>query len=158
MSRAASLLVLLGVVGCGPPAQTAPTAQAAPAKKVGWQIAPAEGEIAPYVAKALTSAKQQNRQLLVYVGASWCEPCKRFHDAVAAGKLDATFPQLDLVEYDLDRDDQRLRSAGYASQYIPLFAKPLADGRGSGKQFAGSVKGEAAIGDLERKLTALLQN
>lgn len=154
MRRAASelsaiLLVLVGVglVSCG-----APTRQ-----KLTLEAAPAEGAIAPYIAGKLQAAQQQRRQLLVYVGAKWCEPCKRFHDAAKAGRFDARFPQLDLVEFDLDRDDARLRQAGYVSEYIPLFARPLADGRGSGRQFAGSVKGEAALGDLEQKLATLLQ-
>ena len=39
---------------------------------------------------------------------------------------------------------------------IPLFALPGADGRASGKQIEGSVKGEAAVGEISPRLAALL--
>lgn len=161
MRRTRSSLVIALLVGllfalldgaCGQPAPPPQQLQ-----KVSLSAAPAEGDVAPFVASTLAAAKQKNRKLLVYVGAKWCEPCKRFHDAVTQGKFDARFPQLDLVEFDLDRDESRLRAAGYTSEYIPLFARPDDNGRGSGRQFAGSIKGEAALGDLERKLTSLLQ-
>ena len=101
----------------------------------------------------------RGRRVLVYVGASWCEPCQRFHDAVASGGLDADprFGELRLVEFDLDHDADRLREAGYAARLIPLLAVPLADGRASGKQMEGSIKGEGAVAQMAPRLSALLR-
>ena len=118
--------------------------------------AAATGEVAPLVTAELGRARHDGRQLLVYVGATWCEPCRRFHAAAAAGKLNQAFPSLRLYEFDLDRDRARLERAGYRSELIPLFARPNSDGRASGRQIEGSIKGDGAVGEIAPRLRALL--
>lgn len=116
--------------------------------------APAEVEVAPWVAAEV--ARAGGRDVVVYVGASWCEPCRYFHDAVAAHRLDARFPGLRLLEFDLDRDEARLTAAGYSAEMIPLFALPAADGRAAGPMMAGSIKGPGAVDEIAPRLAALL--
>ncbi|MFO0755991.1 MAG: thioredoxin [Byssovorax sp.] len=116
----------------------------------------AGGEVAPAVKAELVRARGANKRLLVYVGATWCEPCQRFHDAAAKGELDTVFPDLRLLEFDLDRDKEALERAGYASRMIPLFALPNEDGTGSGQQIEGSIKGPGAVAQIRPRLTALL--
>jgi thiol-disulfide isomerase/thioredoxin len=118
--------------------------------------APAVGPVADIVKKAREREKADGRDLVVYVGAKWCEPCQRFHKAAAAGELDTDFPQLTLLEFDLDEDRDRLESAGYKSQLIPLFVMPSADGRASENRFEGSVKGNAAVSNIAPRLRSLL--
>ena len=101
-------------------------------------------------------AARPGRPLLVYVGAPWCEPCRRFHEAAAGGKLDAAFPGLVLLELDADRDGERLKRAGYSSRLIPLFAVPGPDGGASGRQIEGSIKGDGAVAEISPRLAALL--
>ena len=105
---------------------------------------------------ALTQAHADGRTLLVYVGAKWCEPCQRFHHAVEKGELDAAFPRLSILGFDADRDATVLGAAGYTSRLIPLFALPRDDGRASGKQIEGSVKGEAAVNEITPRLRNLI--
>jgi hypothetical protein len=123
---------------------------------VDWMAAPAEGAVAEIVQREVARAGRDGHHLLVYVGAVWCEPCQRFHQAAQKGELDATFPGLRLLEFDLDRDRDRLHQAGYASKMIPLFALPRADGVSSGEQVEGAIKGERAVDYLAPKLRALL--
>ena len=125
-------------------------------RHVEWTPAAPAGEVAPLVQRELARARSDGRRLLVYVGATWCEPCRRFHDAAAAGKLDAEFGTLRLLEFDFDRDEPRLREAGYVSRLIPLFAAPGPDGRSSGRQMEGSIKGDGAVGEISPRLRALL--
>ena len=125
-------------------------------KKLEWVNAPA-GDVARIVKSETARAAAAGRQVLVYVGATWCEPCRRFHDAVQAGLLDEQFGSLRLVEFDLDKDAPRLAEAGYAPKLIPLLALPDSEGRASGRQTEGSVKGNGAVADLVPRLTALLQ-
>jgi hypothetical protein len=61
-----------------------------------------------------------------------------------------------MLVFDLDRDGERLASAGYVSKYIPLFALPKTDGTSSGKQIEGGIKGEGAVAYITPKLQALL--
>jgi thiol-disulfide isomerase/thioredoxin len=119
-------------------------------------VAAAPGDVPTIVKAALASASHDHRQLLVYVGATWCEPCRRFHQAAAQHALDRDFPSLRLLEFDDDRDGQRLAAAGYVGKYIPMFVKPGADGRSSGRQIEGSVKGDGAVNEIVPRLKTLL--
>lgn len=118
--------------------------------------AAAEGDAAKVVREERERAKSDGRDLVVYVGAKWCEPCQRFHTAANRGDLDKDFPGLTLLEFDLDDDRERLSAAGYVAQYIPLFALPQPDGRASNRMFSGSVKGEGAVGNIAPRLRGLL--
>ena len=99
---------------------------------------------------------QQGKQLVVYVGASWCEPCRRFHDAAVAGQLDTVFPGVRMLAFDADRDAQALAHAGYTSNLIPLFALPNPDGTASDRRIEGSIKGEGAVGQIVPRLQQML--
>ncbi len=156
-------LPLLVAVGCRSTSDVAPEPGPRPAEsaavrtgKVRLVDAPAEGEVEAAVLDAAAHAGAENRRLVVYVGAKWCEPCQRFHHAAERGELDATFPDVDFLTFDLDRDNERLASAGYVSKLIPLFALPGPDGRASGKQVEGGVKGEGAVASISPRLKGLL--
>jgi hypothetical protein len=137
------------------PAKVAPSSSPAEAH-VRIVPAAAQGDVAAIVRAELGRAREARRDLLVYVGATWCEPCQRFHDAAARGELDATFPTLTLLEFDLDRDDDRLAAAGYASELIPLFVVPQSDGRASSEHVEGGIKGEGAVAFMVPRLRAML--
>ena len=152
--------LVLGPVACKGSAQP-PEPDPAPAATVSSPhvrvsaAAPAGG-VGPIVREALARAVAQRRRVLVYVGASWCEPCQRVHQAADRGDLDGVLGDVDLLEFDWDRDGDRLREAGYTSRYVPLFALPRADGMASGKQVEGAVKGEGAIAFIVPRLKKLL--
>ncbi len=118
--------------------------------------APAAGDVALAVRQAMAAAAAEEHRLVVYVGAVWCEPCRRFHEAAARGDLDAVFGSVTLFEFDLDRDGARLAAAGYSSAYVPLFALPSADGRASGEQVDGAIKGDGAVPFVVARLARLL--
>ena len=101
-------------------------------------------------------AKGDGRDLVVYVGAKWCEPCQYFHKAALKGDLDGDFPELTILESDLDEDRDRLAAAGYVGEFIPLFAMPAADGRASDRKFEGSVKGNGAVANIAPRLRKIL--
>lgn len=134
---------------------SAPPPPSAPAQ-LEWLDAPATADIAAYVAPLMSRAAADHKTLLVYVGAAWCEPCRYFHEAAVGHKLDAEFGDLRIVAFDDDRDHAALATAGYRSPMIPLFALPGPDGRASGKQFGGSIKGDGAVAQISPKLRALV--
>jgi hypothetical protein len=145
--------------GCsrGEPAQPEPAPEAAAPGRVEFIAAPdGSPDIAGLVREIRERAKRERRDLVVYVGAAWCEPCTRFHKAAEAGDLDKRLPSLQLLEFDLDRDRERLDQAGYGSARIPLFAVPDSDGRGSPLRIEGSVKGEQAVDEIVPRLQALI--
>jgi len=103
-----------------------------------------DGDVAEWVRAQIVALKARRRVALIYVGASWCEPCRAFHRAAEKGQLDSAFPNLTFLEFDADRDGERLANAGYYSKLIPLFAAPADDGRATGRQIEGGMKGEGA--------------
>jgi hypothetical protein len=133
-------------------------AAAAPKPSVGHiqVVHPPLGELPPIVKGEAERASAAGRQLVVYVGATWCEPCQRFHQAVERGELDETFPKLTLMEFDADHDGERLKLAGYTSRFIPLFVVPKADGTSSDKRVEGGIKGDGAVSFVAGKLKELL--
>lgn len=165
MNRWAVVVLALALAaGCKSQEESAPqpsphataSSRSAPAGHVRVTKAPPGGEVEPIVRDAMEKAGAEKRRLVVYVGATWCEPCQRFHHAAEGGELDATFPDLTLLEFDLDHDGERLASAGYVSKYIPLFALPAPNGTASGKQVEGGIKGEGAVAFITPRLQKLL--
>lgn len=116
-----------------------------------------QAPLEPFVQQHVEEADASGQRVLVYVGATWCEPCQRFHKALESGQLDESLAGTKFVEFDADRDREELRAAGYASKYIPLFSVPDQSGHASGRAIEGSVKGDSAVRDnLVPRLLALL--
>jgi hypothetical protein len=164
LARLSLLLALDSGMDCRTRADTAPepdgdatpTGATHTTARVRIVAAGREGDVAAIVRVEAAEATRAGRRLVVYVGATWCEPCQRFHDAAARGDLDMRFGDVTLLEFDLDRDGERLTAAGYASQYVPLFALPGPDGTSSGRQIDGAIKGEGAVAFVVPRLAKLL--
>lgn len=115
------------------------------------------GAIEPWVQEQVELADAAHLRVLVYVGASWCEPCQHFHQAVERGELNGPLNGLRFLEFDQDRDASALKVAGYLYQYIPVLALPDPDGRNHGRMISGSIKGPRAVQEnLVPRLQALL--
>jgi len=114
------------------------------------------GDVAAQARAFSARARAQGRQPLIYVGASWCEPCRYFHAAAERGELDGSLPRLALLEFDRDTDGPRLDAAGYASRMIPLFVVPGEDGRGTDARIEGSIHGPGSPNQIAPRLRAIL--
>jgi thiol-disulfide isomerase/thioredoxin len=139
-----------------PPAHATET-PSRPANRPEFVLAPATGEVVDIVTAAKAEAVADERTLLVYVGASWCEPCQYFHAALDEGTLDDSLAGVRFLEFDADEDRDRLRAAGYSSRMIPLFVAPGPDGRAGPRRTEGGVKGPAAVDNLRERLVALVR-
>jgi hypothetical protein len=160
LSKGIVLLLCLTAAACETShgSAAAPAEAPKPAAKLEFIVAPPRVDVAEWVKANIASEKAKGRQVLVYEGATWCEPCQRFHAAAEAGKLNAAFGNLTLLQFDADRDIEGLLIAGYASSLIPLFALPGPDGRASGKYIEGGIKGEDAADQIVPRLQGLLAN
>ena len=88
-------------------------------------------------------AKAEGRVLVVYVSATWCEPCKKLRAELASGRLDDRLAHVTLLAFDADRDGDRLGAAGYSYQFVPFVALPGADGHPLDSQQAKGKGGDA---------------
>jgi thiol:disulfide interchange protein len=165
------VLVLLGIFAVsacnGKRDQAAPTtksgaATASPlaksrAKPVLAHRAAPKAPLEQFVQQHVEEADASGTRVLVYVGATWCEPCKRFHKALESGQLDQDLAGTKFIEFDSDHDGAELRAAGYGSKYIPLFSIPDQSGHASGRAIEGAIKGEGTVREtLVPRLLALL--
>lgn len=162
------LLVASAVQGCnerkGPAepvkASSVTTAASAPRSRAKPLLTRRRDRSAPleqFVQQHVEQAEVSGARVLVYVGATWCEPCKRFHKALETGELDEPLAGTHFLEFDADRDRAELRAAGYGSQYIPLFSVPDSSGHGTALSIEGSIKGDRAVREeLVPRLLALL--
>jgi hypothetical protein len=146
------LVVIAALAAC----ESTPAPPPPPAAHLELVEAPGAGDVVQIISGAVTEATRDHKRLLVYEGAAWCEPCRHFHDAAAAGQLDQTFGNLRLLVFDADRDGEALAQAGYRSELIPLFAIPRPDGTSSGKQIEGAIKGQDAVAQITPRLQKLL--
>ena len=135
----------------------APASPRRPAKPELLHRSEPAAPLEQFVQQHVEEADASGRRVLVYVGATWCEPCRRFHKALASGELDDALAGTKFIAFDADKDGAELRRAGYASKYIPLFSVPDQSGHGSGLAIEGSIAGDDAVRrDLVPRLLALL--
>ncbi len=147
-------LLSASCVGKAAPAPDAVESKPAVSRKPVFIAAPA-GDAVAVVEQALKAAGD-DQQVVVYVGAEWCEPCTRFHEAVVHGELDKQLAGVQFVEFDSDRDRDRLLVAGYGGKLIPRFVRPGKNGRATGRRIEGGVKGQAAVEHIMTRLLGLL--
>jgi hypothetical protein len=166
-ARFAARLALLGIIAVsacnGKRDEHAATKSATPAvakSRAKPQLTHRPAPPAPleqFVQQHVEEADASGMRVLVYVGATWCEPCQRFHKALESGQLDESLAGTKFIEFDADRDRSELRAAGYGSKYIPLFSVPDQSGHASGRAIEGSIKGDDAVRQsLVPRLLALL--
>lgn len=155
--RSLVLAMALGPSAMGASACTAEAPPTPAATTSRPDFVPAgSGEVDLVVREALTAATAEQRRLVVYVGATWCEPCQAFHHAVERGELDEALLGVRFLEFDSDHDGGRLQAAGYGGRLIPRFVLPDAQGRGSQERIEGGIKGNGAVEHIMRRLGPLL--
>ncbi len=161
-ARAAALAVTLSSLGCSDAkVRAAPTAEAssaspAPTGHVEWIALPASVDPASFVQRESARAAADGKKLVIYVGATWCEPCQRFHQAAAAGQLDTSLGGVRFIDLDHDAQAPAIEALGCGSRLIPLFSLPGADGRCTDRRVEGGIKGDGAVAFITPRLTTLL--
>jgi len=141
-----------GGAASGPAPAAAPT-EAVRETAVRVVVAGQDSDALSVVRTERLRAKAEGRVLVVYAGAGWCEPCKRFKHAIQTGALDDKLAKTTLLVFDADRDTERLASAGYKFQFIPYVGLPGADGHPTDSAEA-RAKGSESWRELIAKLEA----
>lgn len=134
------------------PSATAP----APPKADGVRFvdAPEDADTLSTIRSERLKAKADGRVLVVYVGATWCPPCKEFHHKSHAGFFDARAGKITLLVFDADRDTERLGAAGYKFRYVPYFALPRADGHPAEEHEMKGKAGAQTTEEIAQQLEA----
>lgn len=153
----AKCTLLLALVACTPksaatdeiksdvsqPVVTAPAAAPTPGGKLVVTPADADTDAISTIRTARLQAKAQGRVLVVYVSATWCDPCKKLKSEIEAGHLDSRLGKTTLLAFDADRDAERLLGAGYSFKFVPFVALAGTDGHPADSQQATGHGGDA---------------
>jgi thiol-disulfide isomerase/thioredoxin len=150
--RNLALAFALALTACPSPSPTpTPTSTPTPAGP-RFITVPTDADVLSAIRTETQRAKKEGRVALVYLGATWCPPCRRLHDAIESGAGNAKLANVTLLAFDVDRDGDRLDALGYKSKYIPFFAVPRPDGRASDQKmdtsFEKTASGEEVIEGL----------
>lgn len=132
------------------------------ARNAGWR--PADmitAEFETHAGKQIVAqqklAREQGRDLVVYIGANWCAPCKRFRKLVAGQQYAEHLANLRFLRFDRDLHRDELDEFGYGKPtMIPYFAVPGPDGRGVGLGTGQAIKTPTHIRQLGRRLDEML--
>jgi thiol-disulfide isomerase/thioredoxin len=119
-------------------------------------VAPGDKDVTDVMRRELRRAEADGYGVIVYVGATWCEPCERFKDALAARRLDEAFSGIRFIEFDHDHHAEPLKAAGYGGRLVPLFAVPKPDGTASEVRHEGAIRGAGAVSFLLPRLKPLV--
>jgi thiol-disulfide isomerase/thioredoxin len=134
------------------PAPPAPPAPAPSSPSLRVDEAPSDTDALTLIRTKRLQAKSEGRVLVVYVGATWCEPCKKLKAEIASGRLDRPLGRVTLLAFDADKDVDRLGAVGYTFKFVPFVALPGPDGRPADTQQASGKGGQAwreLLGKLE---------
>ena len=101
-------------------------------------------------------ASAEKRRVVVYVGATWCEPCQRFHQAAERASSTRRSPTSTSSYSTPIATVSGSRRPATTRKLIPLFALPGADGTASGKQIEGGIKGDGAVACIAPRLEKML--
>lgn len=137
-------------------ATIAPAPKASAGATLRFVPPPITTDLAGWIAGQKKIARASGEQVVLYMGASWCEPCKRFHEAVEAHELDDKLPRTRFLQFDAEQHGEALVTLGYTSKYVPLFAIPGDDGKSIGRQISGSIKGAGAPDEIAPRLKKLM--
>ncbi len=163
--RAACALALVLSTSCNGGGHSTPTPDPSPthapgnarsAAQVEWVKIPAGKDPSNFVVSEMARALGDKKKLVLFVGASWCEPCRHFHEAAESHALDAAFGDVRFIDLDHDEDAAALSALWCDSKLIPLFALPSTDGRCSDRRVEGGIKGDGAVAYLAPRLRTLL--
>lgn len=158
---ACALALALSFLGCNDKHESSASKVSAEVVKkpghVEWVKIPGTADPQVFMQAELARAAAEQKKVVLYVGARWCEPCQRFHEAAKSGALDAELGDVRFV--DLDHDDHAtvIEALGCESKLIPLFSVPSADGRCSDRRVEGGIKGGGAVGFILPKLLEILR-
>lgn len=138
--RALALIMTLAAAALAAPPVVAETAPAA-----RWQALHPDDKtpLAARLEAAIAARDPATLVPVVYIGATWCGPCKAIKRYKDDPRMQAAFAGALVLELDSDEwPGADLHALGLASDSVPVFFAVDAHGKGTGPRITGAAWGE----------------
>ena len=116
-----------------------------------------EGDLPDELASGAAVAAREGNQAVLYVGATWCGPCKEYKAALTAPRLKAAHAGVRILEADLDADGAALEALGVEVQGVPHWQTLDLDGKPVEHAIDGGAWGENTPENMAPVLTAFFK-
>lgn len=155
-------LVAISTAGCKDklaPSSTVTTGAAAPASTAkvsgeGWTAIEKGGSLASSVKAEVAKAQAAGKKPIVYIGATWCPPCKAIKKYKTDPQMAAAFAGTYIIELDVDDwAAADLTGLGYKAGSIPVFIAVGPDGKATGPNINGGAWGDNIPANMAPPLT-----
>ena len=148
MHRIALLVPLLILVACddGKASTESPDgdtkAEAKPAAEA-WSKVAAGASLAGKIKARVADAEKAKLKPVVYVGATWCEPCLAIKKHRDDPRMKEAFTGVAIIEVDMDQwKSEQFAELNMKPSAIPVFYAVGSDGKATGKEIDGGAWGD----------------
>jgi thiol-disulfide isomerase/thioredoxin len=122
--------------GAAAPASTKATGE-------GWAVIVKGGSLASAVKAEVAKAQATGKKPVVYIGATWCPPCKAIKKFKADKQMVTAFEGAHIIELDVDDwSAADLAGLGYKANAVPVFIAVDKEGKAKGPTIDGGAWGD----------------
>lgn len=132
------MIALLLALGCASP----PPPQAAPKPPIHTSDLPDGSDVSAGLRGAVGEAERAGLKPVLYLGATWCQPCVAYERALFHPEMVAAHANVLLVKADFDRHGSALEAAGFVASGVPFWCHLDREGGNSGRCITGAAWGE----------------
>jgi len=119
-------------------------------KKVAWTTISEKGDATAAVRK---SAKTAKGVPVVYVGATWCGPCKVYKASLDDPRMVQAHRPVHIIELDADKHTEALSAVGIQPNGVPHWEMVDPSGKSVGKHIDGGAWGDNTVENMAPVLT-----
>ena len=153
-------LVAVTTVGCkeSSSSTSTTTSAAGPAStKAGaesWSVIGKGGSLAASVKTEVAKAQAAGKKPVVYIGASWCPPCKAIKKYKSDPQMVTAFAGTHVIELDVDDwSAPDLDALDYKAKSVPVFIAVDKDAKAKGPTIDGGAWGDNIPANMAPPLT-----
>jgi hypothetical protein len=121
------------------------------------ELSPTQGDLTPLLREHVTRARDKRLRPFVEFYADWCKPCRDLSALMEGGRMIEALRSTYIIKVNVDDWQDKLRGTGFVPREIPVFYAIGGDGRPTGRQILGYLKGEKASEKLIHRLGAFFQ-